>query len=422
MQATSRKPQTSALFLCLAGVALVLSACDDNRHLVGEEGNGKIGSTGTGGAAGTGGASAPDGGIAGGSGSGGMVVQPAGPRPLVISAREAVRRLIVVLWNQPTDATLIAEADSGTIQTSEDIRKLALRMLDDPRARAGVGGFYRWWLKLDTLAAVTKDATQFPQFTTELKADMATETETLGVHVTLDVDGTMETLYTTPFSFLTERLAAVYGVPGVTGTAHRKVALDPAVRAGLVTQPSLLATNSLATRTSPTLRGKFLLDQMLCIGVPPPPANVPSLPPTMTTGTTRENLAAHTTNPSCAACHQLIDPPGFALEGLDPIGRVRTTDNGRPVDTTAQLSAAGLNGAVTGARGLAQKLAAAPEAAQCLSKQWLSFALGRDLFTPADQAAATAVYNLFASSGLNLRQLIAAAMQSDAFLARDSLR
>jgi hypothetical protein len=415
---TSMKRHTAALFCLIAGATAGLTGCESERHLIGDIGNSGTGGTasGTGGTAGAG---------PGGTGGQGGVMGPVA-RPLVISAREAVRRLALVIWNDVPDAALTMEADSGTIATSEDVRKLALRMLADPRARAGVGGFYRWWLKLDTIAALEKDTALFPQFTPELRADMAMETELLGVHVTLDIDGVLATLYTAPFSFLTERLAAIYGVAGVTGTMHRKVALDPATRAGIVTQPGIMAMTSIAKRTSPTYRGKFVADKVLCIGVPPPPPDVPAFPTEIPPNTTtRQQMTTLTANPSCAACHSLMDPTGFTLEGLDPIGRTRTTDNGGRVDTSANLGIA-LNGqtgsAVTGQTNLAQRLSTASETARCFAQQWLTFAVGRELTSQGDHNQTDAVYSLFASAGLNLKQLIAAAVQTDLFLGRDFLR
>jgi hypothetical protein len=415
---TSMKRHTAALFCLVAGSVAGLTGCESERHLIGD-----IGSSGTGGTASGSGGTAGVG--AGGTGGQGGVMVPVA-RPLVISAREAVRRLALVIWNDVPDAALNMEADSGTIATSEDVRKLALRMLADPRARAGVGGFYRWWLKLDTIADLNKDAALFPQFTPELRADMAKETELLGVHVTLDIDGVLATLYTAPFSFLTERLAAVYGVAGVTGTMHRKVALDPATRAGIVTQPGIMALTSLATRTSPTHRGKFVADQMLCIGIPAPPPDVPPFPTTIPPNTTtRQQQSTLTSNPSCAACHRLMDPTGFTVEGFDPIGRTRTTDNGGAVDTSANLGIS-LNGqvgaAVNGPKELAQRLSTASETARCFAQQWLTFAVGRELTSQPDHNQTDAVYTLFTKAGLNLQQLIAAAVQTELFLGRDFLR
>ncbi|HET6284244.1 MAG TPA: DUF1592 domain-containing protein [Polyangia bacterium] len=412
--------QTAVLLCLIGGAAVALTGCESERHLIGDSGLAGSSGVGTGGSAGAAG-------VAGTGGQGGSGVSGVVARPLVISAREAVRRLAIVIWNEQPDAALTTEADSGTIATSDDVRKLALRMLADPRARAGVGAFYRWWLKLDTIAGLEKDAALFPLFTPELRADMAKETELLGVHVTIDIDGALAALYTSPFSFLTERLAAIYGVAGVTGTAHRKVALDPQQRAGIVTQPGLMAMTSRATRTSPVLRGKFVDEQMLCQNIPPPPPNVPPFPTDSPPNTTTRQLQTSATGQAavCAVCHSLMDPTGFTLEGLDPIGRTRTTDNGGQVDTSGQLHVM-LNGQlgvpVNGPRELAQRLSAASEPAQCFARQWLSFALGRELTSDADNRQADAVYSLFTGAGLNLQQLIAAAVQSDLFLARDSLR
>ncbi|HET6283157.1 MAG TPA: DUF1588 domain-containing protein, partial [Polyangia bacterium] len=378
------------LVLCLIGIAAIaLGACAS----VGETADGGPG-PGTGGAAGS--TAAGTGGtvVSGTGGMGGQGGMPmTGPRPLIISAREAVRRLIVVLWNQTTDAALMAEADAGAFKNSEDIRKLALRMLDDPRARVGVGAFYRWWLNLEAVAELTKNDNLF---TSALGEEMAKETELFGVDVTLDASGTLNTLYTAPFSFLTERLARIYGVAGVTGTMHRKTALNPAQRAGILTQPSILALSAPSRRSSPSARGIFVDEKMLCRESPIAPVGLPALPePLPAKTTTRQAVVAATSSPSCSACHALFDPPGFALEGFDAIGRARTTDNGAPVDTKATVTLGGSPQSVSGAPELAQRLAQAPETALCFAQQWLTFALGRGLATEADNMSLLAVQERF---------------------------
>lgn len=350
--------------------AVTLVACDANRR---GALNGTPGAAGgTSGAAGSGGTTS-----AGGSGGLGSSPNPV-PRVLAISAREAARRLAVVIWDAQPDAALLAEADSGTIQTSEDVRTLALRMLKDPRARKGVGAFYRWWLKLDGIAAVTKDATLFPQFTADLRADMAKESELLGVHVTLDLDGVMDMLFTLPFSFLTERTAAVYGIAGITGAEHRKVAVDPTQRAGLLTNPGILSLNAMPLRTSISLRGTFVSERVLCRPIPGPPAGIPGPPEPQAAGVTfRAYLAMQVSSPGCSTCHALMDNFGYAFEGLDTIGRVQTMDNGGQINTSGRIvGSRGEQLEFNGPRELGQRMLGVEDTAVCFTRHWLSFALG----------------------------------------------
>lgn len=397
--------------------AVTLVACDAEHPGAATGSTGATG--GSFGAAGNGGTTP-----AGGTGGLGGNTNPL-PRTLIISGREAARRLAVVIWDELPDAALLAEADSGAIQTSEDVRKLAVRMLKDARARKGVGAFYRWWLKLDSIAAVTKDPLVFPQFTPDLRADMAKESELLGVHVTLDLDGVLDMLFTLPFSFLTERTAAIYGIAGVVGAEHRKVALDPAQRAGLLTNPGLLSLLAKQTETSISGRGLFVNERVLCRPIPPERSgSVDGPPPPQPSGMTRRDyLTKLLLTPGCNPCHALMDNPGYAFEGLDAIGRARTTDNGGQINLSGSIP--GTRGEqldFNGPRELAQRMLGADETPVCFARHWLSFALGNgDPLRPTADVASLA-NDLSAQTGRNIQQLIASVVQSDLFLARDAIR
>jgi hypothetical protein len=342
-----------------------------------------------------------------------------------MGARKAVTAVSRLLWQSAPDASILDMADSGAVSTTEDLRKLALRMLIDARAQVGVGDFYRWWLDLDQVAALSatgsKDPVLFPQFNADLAASMANETQTFGTSVTLDGDGLFSTLLTAPFTFVNQTLAGIYKLDGVTGTALRRVALDPTERAGLLTQSGLLAMNAYATRTSAVKRGYFWDEKVLCNPPPPPPAQVvPPLPdPLPTSATMRQQLEIHRANPACAGCHILMDPLGGALEHFDAIGQFRATENIIPIDTSAVITV-GLSGrtvAVDGAPMLATVLATAPEARACMAQQWVAYAVNRPL-TDQDNAALVDVQSAFSASGYNLRDLIAAVTQTDLFLKR----
>jgi hypothetical protein len=248
---------------------------------------------------------------------------------------------------------------------------------------------------------------------------MASETQMFGTSVTLDGDGLFSTLLTAPFTFVNQALASIYKLDGVTGTALRRVALDPTERAGLLTQSGLLAVTAYVTRTSAVKRGYFWDDKLLCSPPPPPPANAPVLDSSLpASATMRQMLEQHRANPACSACHLLFDPLGLTLEHFDPIGQFRATEDGLPIDTSAVITfgfSSGRTATVDGAPMLATSLATAPEAQACMVKQWVAYAVNRPL-TDQDNAAVADVQGAFSASGYNLRDLIAAVTQTDLFL------
>jgi hypothetical protein len=423
-------------------VAPLLVSCNTRFHLAGDVDTGSVGGTlgsdagatgggavgyggrgaGTGGgpagtsgvAPGAGGAAATSGGGAGGT----TAPATAAPMPLRISPREAVTRLARVLWENLPDEMLVALADSGTVTTDEDVRRVALNMLTDSRSRTGVAHFYRWWLNLDALAATAKDPVVFPEYSTALGTSMASETEAFALNVTFDGDGRYPTLMRGSYSFLNGALASLYGIPDVTGVDLRKVDLDPTQRAGILTQGAFLTqTSSSHSWTSPTRRGLFVANRILCRGVPPPPPDGSSELVVGPTGpvTNRQRLEAAIASPACAGCHVLMDPLGFAYESFDSIGRVRLMDSGLAIDASGAINLSGVDYTWNNAIELAQILATSQDAHDCLGRQWLQYVLARNL-TPADDTSVAAIGRLFTASGLDLRTAIAAAVSSPSFL------
>ena len=283
----------------------------------GGDGGGSGGAGGGGGTAVDAGADAADAPSGAGGADGGTVTT--GPRPLALSSLELSTRLARFLWNAAPDAALLATVNGRAPKTSDDVGKLAADMLLDARAHAGVGAFYRWWLRLDDVAALRvtpdaygepmdlpKDPAVFPQWTAAVSADAARETETFGAGVTLDLQGSFRTLMTAPFTYLNSRLAPLYAVAGVTGDAFRKVALDPGRRAGLLTQPAILVQTSHAGKglsnrdqlTVPPRRGKFIRDRFFCEGVSTNPQI--GVPPLFTASgaSIRQRLEALTESPT----------------------------------------------------------------------------------------------------------------------------
>lgn len=340
------------------------------------------------------------------------------PAPLALGAADIARRLSLLLWERAPDATLLAGVYASPPANKEDVRRLALAMLKDDRARAGVGSFYRIWLRLDSIPGLRKDPDLLPGFTSSLAAAMAAEPESFGVFVTLDGDQRYPTLMTAPFSFVNEELAGVYGLTGVSGPELRRTMLDGTQRAGLLTQPGLLAMTKSTLNASASARGAFIQHQVLCAGVPTPSGeSVGEPPPDMTN---RQWIEAAAGAPGCRPCHDIIDPIGYGLGTFDAIGRFQTVEHGMPVDASGAV-AVPPGGFATrmpfdGSVELAALLARLPEAQSCFAKQWLRHALGREV-TENDAPSLADVQARFQAADLSIPALIAAVAASDAFLA-----
>ncbi len=421
---TLRMPKPRSALVLL--IASLLAGCSTRYHLAGEaDGGASAGTSGSakggtfGGSGGNGGTVAVGSGGAGATvSSGGTTAVPMGPVPLQIPAREAVTRVARVLWESLPDQALVQMADSGAVTTDSDVRRVALGMLADPRARVGVAHFYRWWLNLDALATTTKDAASFPEYSAALGTSMGAETEAFALDVTFDGDGRFQTLMRGSYSFLNEDLAKLYGVPGVTGSGLQKVNLDPTQRAGILTQTAFLTLSSTVNSwTYPTRRGYLVAEQIRCNAPPPPPPSgeLPLSGP-YPSQTNRQSVMQATADAACRACHSLFDSFGFAFEEFDSIGRLRLTDGGQPIDASGHIQRADGEHSWKNAVELAQFLADDPDAQLCIGRQWLRYLQGREL-TDADKPSVVAIGNIFAASAFDLRTGIAAAVSSASFLA-----
>jgi hypothetical protein len=294
---------------------------------------------------------------------------------------ELASRLSFFLWSQGPDEQLLELAAAGKLRDDDVLEEQVERMLADPRAQSLVTGFALRWLNVDEIDAVDPDNRLFPDFTDALRDDFATEIELFVASVLLE-DRDVHDLLTADWTFVNERLARHYGIPNVYGSRFRRVTLpDDSVRGGLLGHGSILTVTSYANRTSPVLRGKWILENILGTPPPPPPPNVPPLPDTAATGTVlsmRERMAQHRVNPACSGCHQLMDPAGLSMENFDAIGRWRTrTEAGTAVD-----SSGGLPGGSTfdGVAGLRSALLNRPEPfVTTVTEKLLTYALGRGL-------------------------------------------
>ena len=245
---------------------------------------------------------------------------------------ELASRLSFFLWNSIPDDALLAAAERGALSDPEGLERQVRRMLADPRSERLARNFFDRWLELHKIRNVAPDPTIFPAFDENLRDALQRETE-LFLASQLREDRSALDLLQADFTFVNERLARHYGIPDVYGNHFRRVTLPDDRRAGLIGKGSILTLTSYSTRTSVVNRGKWLLERVLGAPPPAPPANVPPLEESGGEGAVptsqRERMEAHRANPSCAVCHRLTDPLGFALDNFDAIGRWRTTDDPR---------------------------------------------------------------------------------------------
>ena len=291
---------------------------------------------------------------------------------------ELASRLSFFLWSSIPDDELLDVAVSGRLHEPAVLEGQVRRMLADERASALVENFAGQWLYLRNVPALTPDENRFPDFGEALRRSMRRETE-LFVESVLREDRSVLDLLTADYTFVNERLARHYDIPNVYGSHFRRVALPDATRRGLLGHGSILAATAYPTRTSPVLRGKWVLENLLGTPPPLPPPDVPSLEETTGEGrplSMREAMEQHRGNPVCSSCHRLMDPPGFALEQFDAVGKYRTHNEANaPIDASGILP----DGTVfEGAAGLRDALLQRPDLfVTTLTEKLLTYALGR---------------------------------------------
>lgn len=339
---------------------------------------------------------------------------PKATTPHELDDYELASRLSYFLWSSMPDDTLLASADEGKL-TSDDkaLDAQVERMLGDSKARALLDNFAAQWL-IHTLPDAKPDATTFPTFDESLRSAMAEETKAF-VGSFLLGDQSLPDMLDAPFTFVNARLATHYGIAGVTGDALVRVPVAPEThRGGLLAHASVLTMTAIATRTSPVRRGQWVLAELLCAPPPPPPPDIPALPSTVTTGTMRQRMDAHRSNPACAGCHTQMDPIGFSLEHYDAVGRWRDTDQGLPIDATGTISG---GRSFDGAASLASVVKKDPRLGACATTKLFSYALGRE---PQDLDADRlgALTKGFAGAQHRARALIVSLVHNDAFRKR----
>lgn len=295
-----------------------------------------------------------------------------------ISDLELATRLSFFIWSSLPDDELLAVAIEGTLSQPDVLEKQVRRMLADARSSNLVNNFAEQWLHLRNLESVVPDLRLFPDFDDNLRRSLRRETE-LFFESVLREDRSVLDLLKADYTYLNERLAHHYDIPHVFGSRYRRVELDPShKRGGLLRHGSILTATSYATRTSPVIRGNWVLENIIGTPAPPPLPDVPALDETKVAAaglSVRKRLEQHRANPACASCHNLMDPVGFALENFDAIGRWRDFQGGEALDVSGGLP----DGSVLeGVEGLEDGLLERPELfVRTLSQKLLTFSLGR---------------------------------------------
>jgi hypothetical protein len=339
---------------------------------------------------------------------------PAGSDRRRYTSLEMASRLAFFLWDAPPDDALLEAGLRGELATAEGVRATAERMLADARAERGLSRFFEEAINLDRLSGLTKDPVTFPQMSGTLGASMRGEIEALFRDVVFTRDADFGEILTSRRVFVNGELASLYGLPAPpepgVHTAYDLPAGHP--RGGLLGTAGLLAVYSHNTVTSPTLRGKFVVSNLLCFDVPPPPAGVVAELPEGdgSPETMREKVERHRSDPTCNGCHQFMDPIGLALENFDAIGAYRTTDQGLPIDASGELAGATFDGAVE----LARTLRESPDFAACVARRLYRYGTGH-LELRSETPAVNELIGRLSEGGGRLKGLALALVTSAGF-------
>jgi hypothetical protein len=325
-------------------------------------------------------------------------------------------RLSFFLWGTLPDSQLLMLAEQEKLSDRKVLEREVRRMLADPRSSALSTRFAAQWLRLQDVEKVHPDAFLFPDFTLQLAQAMQRETE-LFFNDIVRGDRSMLELYTADYTFVNEKLARHYGIPGVSGPEFRRVKYPDDTRRGLLGQGSMLVQTSLGNRTSPVLRGKWVMEVLIGMPPPPPPPDVPDLEQTKDAQdgkplTTRQRMEIHRANPTCNACHQYMDPMGLALDNFDVTGKWRYRENGAPLDTRGNMYD---GAAVSAPSDLTKALLRRPiPLVRSFTENLMAYAIGRRV-EDYDQPAIRAIAREAEAKGYRISSFIMAVVNSSAF-------
>jgi len=329
---------------------------------------------------------------------------------------EMATRLSYLFWASTPDDALRSAAASGQLATAEGVRAQAQRLLADPKAREVVRFFFDKLLPIESLAALERDKTLYPKFSSKVGSLLRTETQTFLENEIFTSNGSWPGVFTAQHTYVNQELAAFYGISGVSGEAFQKVALDPAThRGGLLTQAGVVAGPIHSNNANPVVRGSFVVQKLMCLPIPRPTGDIAAkvtVPDPASAATARQRFASHSSDAVCRGCHVNMDPVGFALENFDPVGQWRDQENGVTIDATGQSPAlGGFNGPLE----LEQALASSEQVQRCFASNWMNFGYGRTL-TAEEACGVESVQSKFKEAGYNVQELLLALTQSEAFL------
>lgn len=356
-----------------------------------------------------------------------------------VVGREMANRLSYLFWQTMPDASLAQAADSGALDTKEGVLSKATQLLADRKSHATVAFFFDNFLPIPDLAGLARETTTFPTWKPAIGNAMRNEVQRLLEHEIFEntetttpyAAGSWPAILTAPYTFVDESLFRFYGAsafsPGtsVSGTDFKKVPLNKEQRLGLLTMGGIMAGGTTSNRTNPVLRGIFVVNKVMCMNLELPMGLMPPQIDPYSGKTARERVAKHSQDNFCAGCHKIIDPLGLPFENYDAVGLYRASEKWTDPNTNVTYDTPiDASGAVPGVQGtaangaeLAQKLAASDKVQACFASHWMHFAYGRSL-EEVDGCNQQSIQNAFRSSGYNVKQLLLALTQSDAFLYR----
>lgn len=330
------------------------------------------------------------------------------------TSHEVATRLAYFLTNTTPDAELLDLAELDGLATPDAIRAQAERLLNSPAGRESVENFAKELFQLRLVAARAKDPELYPEYDANLQQAMVHEVAAMFSSVVFDQNVSALELFTTRTTTVTKQLATLYGIDVAEQANDAWVTVTlPQERAGLMGTGGILSIYGSQKEGSPTLRGKFVREVLLCQAMPSPPADVSTTfedPPAGQVLTKREKLTRHQAEPACAPCHALMDPLGLTLESYDAIGRYRTTDQGKPIDLTGNLDGAEFSGGVE----LGQVIASKPETAKCMVRNLYRYGTGH-VESTNETPVLSALNDSFLASDFNLRNLMLEIVASDGF-------
>lgn len=333
-----------------------------------------------------------------------------------LTAFEVATRVAFLVWNAPPDDALLDAAASGRLGTPEGLIAEVDRLLAAPQGREAASAFAEDFMRLDRVVTQPKDGELFPEYGPALQSAMVRDMREVWALVAFDDDASMLEVFSTKRAFVNAELAALYGLDatGLDSTTFRAMTLPPeAPRLGILGKPGFLSQFANQKEGSPTLRGKFIREALLCEHVSPPPEAVALEIPESINGvpsTKRDRLALHRSSPGCAGCHALMDPLGLPLETYDAIGRYRTTEQGLPIDSSGEFDGV----PVADATELGVVTSESDKVAECIVRKFYSYAVGHEE-RDVDATVIDALTTSFAESGHHLRSLVRALVTNDAF-------